>query len=705
MLTLGFAVHNHQPVGNFDVVMARAHDECYRAFLDTVRKYAEFRFSMHWSGPLFDWIGAQHPETLDLFAKLATADRVEPMGGAHYEPILPMLPDRDRVGQIEMMSAFLRERFGRAPAGMWLAERVWEQAVVKTLADAGLRFTAVDDAHFGYAGFAKEELTGWFLAEDRGRTIGVFPIDEELRYRIPFAAVEEVIAYLREWYERFEHATIVYADDGEKFGVWPGTYKHCYKDGWLERFIEAVLAERSWLRVAPLGDIYAEESPLGVAYLPDASYREMMEWALPIPARKAYEKARKHLDALGGADAATLLRGAGWRSFLRKYDEARQMYGRMIGVSEAVADMRRGGRRVSAERALYQAQCNCAYWHGVFGGLYLPHLRFATYARLIEAERLALPIQKGVCLRTSDVDLDGHNEIWMSSRRLSVLVAPRRGGHIIEMDVREKNVNLVHTLRRRPEFYHDELLAAIDAEDKDAADGRTRTIHAEVRAKTKDLEQFLRYDAFPRESLIDHLLPADAGPEALENAPYGGVGDLPSGPMSVARLDNRETWGTIELERVFPLPEAVGTPLVGLVKQIRLHAESNRLTVRWRLEGPEDARATRPLRLATEWTFTLLAGDAPDRFYCADGHRLGNLSTRLSLPHVKTFRVVDEFLGIETALAPETPADVWTFPIWTVSSSEAGCEKTFQGATVVLSWPVPANMSATFGLGIAIRST
>ena len=35
---------------------------------------------------------------------------------------------------------------------------------------------------------------------------------------------------------------------------------------------------------------------------------------------------------------------------------------------------------------IWQAQCNCAYWHGVFGGLYLPHLRFGLYRNLIQAQ-------------------------------------------------------------------------------------------------------------------------------------------------------------------------------------------------------------------------------------------------------------------------------------------------------------------------------
>ena len=35
-----------------------------------------------------------------------------------------------------------------------------------------------------------------------------------------------------------------------------------------------------------------------------------------------------------------------------------------------------------------RAQCNDAYWHGVFGGIYAPHLRTELWRELIVAETL-----------------------------------------------------------------------------------------------------------------------------------------------------------------------------------------------------------------------------------------------------------------------------------------------------------------------------
>ncbi|MFH0964922.1 MAG: alpha-amylase/4-alpha-glucanotransferase domain-containing protein, partial [Planctomycetota bacterium] len=654
MITLAFAVHNHQPVGNFDHVFEDAHRTCYRAFLDLLANYPAFRLSMHWSGPLLDWLEAHHPDTLDLLADLARRSQVEILGGACYEPILPGIPREDRLGQIEMMSQLLEARFGTRPTGMWLPERVWEQGLVRSIADAGIRYTAVDESHFLYAGFEKEELVDFFLAEDQGRTIAVFPIDEKLRYMIPFAEIPKLLDYLREWARSHDGSTIVYADDGEKFGVWPGTAKHCYEDRWLPRFIEAVLEQSDWLTVVPLGEVCAKARPRDAAYLPDSSYREMMEWTLPLPARRRYETARKLLLAQEDDAAARLLRGASWRSFFRKYPEARQMEGRMLDVSKSVHARK---DPPDALRALYRAQCNCAYWHGVFGGLYLPHLRFAVYEQLIAADKAVRPALDRVDLRRADVDLDGVEEVILANKNLALVLAPARGGHLSELDLRPRNVNLIHTLARRPEFYHDAVRKA-QAERPEAV----ATIHDEVRLKDAGLLDLLQYDPYRRESFIDHLLPEAAGPDALSGGEYPGVRDLVDGPFELTLAQSRRGLAEVRFARTVSLGESLGPGEARLAKTARLRADGDSLRFSWSVEN----RSARPLRFASEWTFTLLAGEAHDRYFRMGegGQSLGNLSTNLALADVADFRLVDEYLRIEVVLRPDPPAAVWTFPIW-----------------------------------------
>ena len=118
-----------------------------------------------------------------------------------------------------------------------------------------------------------------------------------------------------------------------------------------------------------------------------------------------------------------------------------------------------------ARRELYRGQCNCPYWHGAFGGLYLPHLRNAIYRSLINAHN-ALDEAEGktgprVTIEVADYNLDARQEVKLENDSLIALVRPAQGGHLYELDLRQTAINLLATLQRRPEAYHQAILDAI----------------------------------------------------------------------------------------------------------------------------------------------------------------------------------------------------------------------------------------------------
>jgi len=87
---------------------------------------------------------------------------VELLGGGFYEPILALLPDWDKVGQIQALAHFLKSHWGVTPRGMWLAERIWEPQLPRVLREAGVEFVLLDDSHFALAGLDPETLGGYY---------------------------------------------------------------------------------------------------------------------------------------------------------------------------------------------------------------------------------------------------------------------------------------------------------------------------------------------------------------------------------------------------------------------------------------------------------------------------------------------------------------------------------------------------------------
>lgn len=394
------ALHNHQPIGNFDGTIEQAYMDSYLPFLELFERYDSLRIALHTSGSLMDWLADRHPEYLDKLAQLTAANRIEILGGPYYEPILAMLPSRDRIGQIQRYTRFLESRFQTRVRGMWMPERIWEQSYIRDLAASGMEYTLVDDFHFKKAGLQEQELYGRFLSEDDGSLLSIFPGSEPLRYYIPFHDPQDTIQYCRKIYEQNPQGIVVFGDDGEKFGTWPETKKHVYDDGWLDRFFGAILDNSDWLEMTTLSDCVDQVRPLGKIYLPDCSYREMTEWSLPVDRQHDLDDAKKtirdRLDPESQAKVNEFLKGGFWRNFKVRYPETNEMYARMIQVSKRLEKTRQIGVQnqsekavellAQAEKELYQGQCNCSYWHGAFGGCYLPHLRNAVYRNLIQAE-------------------------------------------------------------------------------------------------------------------------------------------------------------------------------------------------------------------------------------------------------------------------------------------------------------------------------
>jgi alpha-amylase len=314
------ALHNHQPVGNFDGVFEESYRTAYLPFLDVLEGYRELPFVLHTSGPLLEWLVERRPEYVARLRRMVQDGRVEILGGAFYEPILTMIPHRDRVGQIRGYSQFLDETLGARVRGMWIAERVWEQSLVASIAEAGIDYTILDDAHFLRAGCAPDDVLGYYLTEDDGRLLKVFPGSEALRYNIPFREPHQTYEFLRRLAERRPGATVVFADDGEKFGSWPKTYEHVYKKGWLNHFCDMLLANRDWLETTTLARAVDVTLPEGKLYLPDGSYREMTEWALTPFASEAYRRASRRVEAIDdGGEVARFFRPGGfWRNFRAK---------------------------------------------------------------------------------------------------------------------------------------------------------------------------------------------------------------------------------------------------------------------------------------------------------------------------------------------------------------------------------------------------
>jgi 4-alpha-glucanotransferase len=703
-IQLCLVLHNHQPIGNFDGVFEQAYQDSYLPFLDVFEPYENLRISLHTSGPLMLWLHERKPEYMMRLKALVAADRVEIVGGPFYESILTMLPSRDRIGQIQRYTTWLEERFETNVRGMWVPERVWESSLTSDLADAGMQYTVLDDFHFKAAGCAQEELFGYYATEDNGRLLRVFPGSEKLRYLIPFAPVADMIEFAKQTAQQHPGAILVFGDDGEKFGTWPDTKVHVYENGWLRDFLNALNDNRQWLQTARLADVVQQNPPVGKVYLPDCSYREMTEWALPVTQQEVFEESVHAIEHEPIWDKLRrFVRGGSWRNFKVKYIEANEMYCRMLDVSERLEKARQDFPNHEllelAEDHLYRGQCNCTYWHGAFGGIYLPHLRNAVFKELIEADNLL----DAVAGRTSDYvdgqsqdfNLDFEPEVRMSNSQLIGWVAPAQGGMLYELDVRGLGHNLLANIRRRPESYHRKVLKGASASSEKVA-----SIHDRVVFKQAGLDQRLQYDKYTRKSMQDHFFDESVTLEALIAGHAQERGDFLQSPYQ-AKLRRGAGKVQIFMQRD---GNAFGVPLQ-VSKALTLEAGSSTLRIGYQIDG---LPAGRPFHFASEWNFAGMPAGADDRFfYNSSGQRLGQLGAALNLSDLSQLGLIDQWLSLDVQLLFDTPTHVWAFPIETVSQSEGGYELVHQSVCVIPHWTVIGDAQGRWAteMEIAIQIT
>ena len=453
---LALAIHFHQPVGNLDAVVRNATDRCYRPFLETLQSFPELKMTLHYSGCLLEWLEANASDVTDSIRTLSERGQIELLTGGFYEPILAALPRVDQVGQIRMLTDHLASRYGADATGSWLTERVWEQEVVGAITEANVRYTILDDTMFHSVGITDEELRGPFVTDHEGRPLLLYAGDRRLRYLIPYKNVARITDYVS---NGPEERLYVYADDGEKFGEWPDTYKRVYEDGWLEAFFSELVSNEH-IEVITLGEHAAEAAPVGRVYLPSSSYDEMMTWALPSDARLKVGKIRRELQKDDPEGVLPFVRGAPWRAFLAKYPEVNQLQKRMLHVSSRVHNE---GASDEALRELYRAQCNCAYWHGAFGGVYLGFMRTALWHHLMRAEGA---LQTGSGTELVDLDADAREEVLLTAPWGAAVISPHEGV-LVELDDWSVGANLLAVAARHQEAYH---LADENPPDEDEQD-------------------------------------------------------------------------------------------------------------------------------------------------------------------------------------------------------------------------------------------
>lgn len=419
-----FILHFHQPHGQLKYINERIFENSYRMLLDVFKQFSDLKFTVHISGPLLIYLKNTHSDWLEEMLKLGDIGTIEFMAGTISEAVLPLVPSDLRLLHITRYIELFESLAGFKPKGFWLPERVWEPWLPEVLAKAGLEYVVIDDATLRKTGFSHEKTKYAWITEESGYSVKVLFIDEKLRYILPWEHPDKVIDYMAQ-YSGDSDALLLWGSDAEKFGEW---WDRDSSRRWLVEFLSKLRFEKRILMVHP-SEYLREHNVKGYIYLDTGSYDKMLEWS-----------------------------GGFFRNFLVKYIESNNMHKKALWVKSKL--MKAQGKLKEIPLDYYMAYCNDAYWHGLFGGIYLAHLRQAIYESLIKSEKIAEDAinyfeSNSIKRILVDFDYNGREELIIETPEFNLYVNPWDGGTLFEYDIKKPGLehNIQDTMTRYKEPY------------------------------------------------------------------------------------------------------------------------------------------------------------------------------------------------------------------------------------------------------------
>ena len=506
-------------------------EEYYRSsvkpFLAVAYRFPDVPLTLYFSGPLLEWLQNQHSEYLTALSEMMRRKQVEILGGGYYDPLLPLIPPTDRLGQIEELTTLVRKQLGRRPRGLWLTKGVWDPGLVVHLTGSGMEYTFLEESDFRRAGVAPQQIGLPRLTEQQGRLLTVFPYHQELAQKIQEGDFEPFVTLVPSRRRKDRQLLSVFlCVDSDADGAF-----FSRAENGLESFLQLIRSFYPEIEaVTASGFLKKNQQALERSYFSGTTFEDLCR--------------RTGFPVRAGSQS--------WKQFLAHDEAANQLYNKMVYVHLLVSSLRGDKyRKKSAYDDLWRSQNWLAYLGGASPESVAAH-RQKSFAALLNAEALLRDKTRfEPSLTSQDFDLDGVREFLFQGRSYNLYVDPV-GGQVFEWDVLDKPWNYIGTPRSADETVQAfvDRFFRVDRPDADAAAFFKREYRLAELSREHRTFQLMAVDT----------LEGQQGRQPLRLKKTFTFGDdvltvdyeleLLTGPVW-------EGWFTTELNLTFPVPQAV----------------------------------------------------------------------------------------------------------------------------------------------------
>jgi len=418
-ITLVLGSHAHVPSGASDSYFEYIYENRLRPFVTNLYRYSNIHAVLHYSGVLLYWIERTHQEFFMLIEGMAARKQIEIMGGGFYEPMFPLIPLQDRIGQIEFMTTYLRKHFGKRPQGCWIPGMVWEQHLANALSSSDMTYSFLSQDQFTLAGVKEADLYSPCISEDQGKIITIFPVSLSIEKDLAEKSFSHVFTELKKKFD--ENYDI---SDGKIVAVFPDKISSSPEEAedtaWNRFFEEISLSENIVETVLPQKIIRSHKF-YHKASFPNSS-------SLPAAQEQNEDENISYINDFSP------------RRFIIEHEQANGIYSKMIFTNVLINQLKGDkSRKLNAREELWKAQDSSLFMPG--SGLFKNELRKAAYSSLLRAEMLSREKGKtNFSLIQYDFDFDGVKEYLFQDMIINCYIR-QKGASVFELDYMPKEWN------------------------------------------------------------------------------------------------------------------------------------------------------------------------------------------------------------------------------------------------------------------------
>ena len=367
--------------------MTGIYEKSLKQYLTKLYNKKSARLYLYFSGRLLTWIEKKHPEYITVLEELVLRRQIEILNGPFYEPMLPVIPVSDRLGQLEKMTTYLRKLFKKRFRGCWLPGFVWEPALASNLCGAGINYTFLEVEQFEKSGI--RSIYEPVLTDDQGKEVVVFPLHRVLSESAIKAPAPNIIGTLKKISNESHEDRLVNI-------VLPGEFLAEEKRmAWLDQFLDLVEDNREWIDwELPNQYMKNNEGSWNRVYFNSSSYGDL---------KRYFHNKTEFLP-----DVNPPGENDPYRAILRTNQQQSFYYGRINYVTLLINSIRGDkARKKSSRENLWKAQNLYCFWSGDTA----LKTKRAGFISLIDAEKTTR--EKGIfnsSIIEIDYDLDGQRE-------------------------------------------------------------------------------------------------------------------------------------------------------------------------------------------------------------------------------------------------------------------------------------------------------